>query len=52
MKIIKKLMLLCTVFIVVCGIIFPKNVSGITIQQEEDLSREFMKLILAHYELI
>jgi predicted Zn-dependent protease len=52
MKIIKKLMLLCTVFIITCGIIFPKGASGITIKEEEELSREFMKLILAHYEII
>ena len=52
MKSIKKFMSLCTVFIITCGIIFPKGASGITIQQEEELSREFMKLILAHYEII
>jgi predicted Zn-dependent protease len=40
------------VFIMMCGIIAPKTVSGITIQEEEELSREFMKLILAHYEII
>jgi beta-barrel assembly-enhancing protease len=52
MKIIKKLMLLCTVFIIMCSIIFPKVASGITIQEEEELSHEFMKLILAHYDII
>jgi predicted Zn-dependent protease len=52
MKIVKQCILLCVVIIIACGLILPKDVSGITIQQEEDLSREFMKLILAHYELI
>jgi beta-barrel assembly-enhancing protease len=52
MKIVKQCIVLCAVFIVACGIIFPKDVSGITIQQEEDLSRDFMKLIMAHYEFI
>lgn len=52
MKVVKKCILLCTVLIVVCGIISPKSVSGITIQEEEELSREFMKLILSHYEII
>ena len=52
MKVVKQCILLCTVLIVVCGIISPKNVSGITIQEEEELSREFMKLILSHYEII
>jgi len=52
MKIVKQCILLCAVIIIACGLILPKDVSGITIQQEEDLSREFMKLILAHYEFI
>jgi predicted Zn-dependent protease len=52
MKVVKQCILLCAVFIVACGIIFPKDVSAITLQQEEDLSREFMKLIMAHYEII
>ncbi len=52
MKIFNKYVLRCMVFIIMCSIIFPKVASGITIQQEEDLSREFMKLIFAHYEII
>lgn len=52
MKIIKKFMLLCTVLIIACGIISPKGASGITIQQEEDMSHEFLKLIWAHFEII
>ena len=52
MKIVKQCILLCTVLIIACDIIFPKDVSGITLQQEEELSREFMKLIMAHYEII
>ncbi|MGW8325996.1 MAG: M48 family metalloprotease, partial [Desulfobacterales bacterium] len=52
MKIVKQCIFLCAVIIIACGLILPKDVSGITIQQEEDLSREFMKVILAHYEFI
>lgn len=52
MKIVKQCILVGTVLIFACGIISPKNVSAITIQQEEELSREFMTLILAHYEII
>jgi beta-barrel assembly-enhancing protease len=40
------------VFILMCSMIFPKVASGITLKQEEELSREFMKLIKAHYEII
>ncbi|MBW2604554.1 MAG: M48 family metalloprotease [Deltaproteobacteria bacterium] len=52
MKIVKRCILLCTVLIIACGIISPKGVSGITIQQEEELANEFIKLILSHYEII
>ncbi|MEJ2658446.1 MAG: M48 family metallopeptidase, partial [Desulfobacterales bacterium] len=52
MKMVKKYILRCTVFFFICGIIFPRITFGITIKQEEDLSREFMKLIMAHYEII
>lgn len=45
-------MLLCTVFFLMCGIVSPKGALGITIQEEEELSREFMKLVLTQYELI
>jgi hypothetical protein len=49
MKIIKKSILLCTVFFFISGIISPKGALGITIQEEEELSREFMKVILTHF---
>jgi predicted Zn-dependent protease len=52
MKIVRKYVLRCTVFILICSIIFPKGASGITLKQEEELSREFMKIIEAHYEII
>jgi len=52
MKKIKRYVLRCTVFILMCSMIFPKVASGITLKQEEELSREFMKLIKAHYEII
>jgi len=52
MKIVKQCILLFTVLIIACGIISPKGVSGITIQEEEELAQEFIKLILSHYEVI
>lgn len=52
MKIVKRCILLCTVLVIVCGIITPKGVSGITIQQEEELANEFIKLISSQYEII
>ncbi|MGB2689801.1 MAG: hypothetical protein WBC36_12530, partial [Desulfobacterales bacterium] len=52
MKIVKQCILLCSVIIIMCGIISPKGVSGITIQEEEKLADEFIKLILSNYEVI
>jgi predicted Zn-dependent protease len=52
MKIVKQCILLCSVLIIACGIISPKGVSGITIQEEEELANEFIKLILSNYEVI
>jgi predicted Zn-dependent protease len=52
MKIVRKYVLRCTVFILICSIIFPKGASGITLKQEEELSHDFMKIIEAHYEII
>jgi predicted Zn-dependent protease len=52
MKIVKHCFLMFVVVIIACGIILPNGVSGITIQEEDELSKEFMKLILSHYEII
>jgi predicted Zn-dependent protease len=52
MNFVKQCILIGTILIFACGIISPKRVSAITIQEEEELSREFMALILAHYEII
>ena len=52
MNFVKQCILIGTILIFACGIISPKRVSAITIQEEVELSREFMALILAHYEII
>lgn len=52
MKLVKKSILLCTVLMIMSGIIFPQCVQGITIQEEEELADEFIKLILSHYQVI
>ncbi|OEU59708.1 MAG: hypothetical protein BBJ57_13195 [Desulfobacterales bacterium PC51MH44] len=52
MKFIKKLLVLCSALIVMTGILSPDGAFGITVQQEEELSREFMKIVWKHYEPI
>jgi len=52
MKLLRKFLLLCSAFIVIAGIISPERALGITVQKEKELSREFMKVVLKHYEFI
>ena len=52
MKFVRKLLVLYFALIVIVGILSPKEAFSITIQQEEELSREVMKVVLKHYELI
>jgi predicted Zn-dependent protease len=52
MKLLRKFILLCSACIVIVSIISPERALGITVQEERELSREVMKVILKHYELI
>jgi len=52
MKFVRNLLVLYFALIVIVGILSPKEAFSITIQQEEELSHEVMKVVLKHYELI
>jgi predicted Zn-dependent protease len=52
MKVVRKAFLLCFVLIFTATILVPKSALCITIQEEEEMSREVMKAIMKHYELI
>jgi predicted Zn-dependent protease len=52
MQVIRKAFLLCFVLIFIVNILVPKGALCITIQEEEEMSREVMKVIVKHYELI
>lgn len=52
MKFIKKLLKICSIFILVTSIFFFKEASAITIEQEKEMGREFMKAVLKQVELI
>lgn len=41
-----------TVFVLAVTIAFPPNASGITIKEEEELSREYMKVVFKHFKPI
>ena len=44
--------MLCSVVFLLVQSLMPANVMGITIKEEEELSREFLKVIEKRYELI
>jgi predicted Zn-dependent protease len=46
----KKILTILTVFILVINIAIPPNASGITIKEEEELSREYMKVVFNHFK--
>ncbi len=52
MKFIRKLMAISIALFLVMDILFPKGSFCITIKEEEELSREFVKIILKRYEVI
>jgi len=52
MQVIRKAFLLCFVSIFIVNILVPKGALCITIQEEEEMSREVMKVIRRHYKLI
>lgn len=52
MKIVKQGILQFVVLVIIYGLIFPTIVSGITLQEEEQLAKEFKKLIVSHYQVI
>lgn len=52
MKFPGKFISLCMALIIMSGIFTPNDTFGITIKEEEALSREFMKVISTHYKII
>lgn len=48
----KKLLVLFMIFLFAADILFPKHAAGITVKEEEELSREFMKMVLRSSKLI
>jgi predicted Zn-dependent protease len=52
MKFFKKMTLLWAALIIMGGTLSSQSAFGITLQEEEELSREFLKVVLAHFEII
>jgi len=52
MKFFEKMTLLWVALIIMGSALSPQSAFGITLQEEEELSREFIKVVLTHYEII
>jgi len=52
MQFLKKILVVCATLTVAASILFPQPGLGISVKEEEELSREFMKVVLAQYPLI
>ncbi|HPA14547.1 MAG TPA: M48 family metalloprotease [Desulfobacterales bacterium] len=52
MKFVRKFFAICAAFFFISGVIFPPDTLGITVKEEEELSREFLKVVLRNFKLI
>jgi len=52
MKLYRQSVVICTLLIVIAGVLFPAGVEGITIKEEKELSREFLKFIFRQFKVI
>jgi len=52
MKFNRHLVAICTLLIFIVPILFPPGAEGISVKEEEELSREFLKVVLKHFQVI
>ena len=52
MRFSQKTIALCLAVMMLVGMIFPCPLPAITSKQEEDIAKEFMKMVLRHYHLV
>ena len=52
MRLFKKILTLTAILIITVGILFPQQSLGITVKEEEELSREFLKVVFDRYQLV
>ncbi|MFC1516535.1 M48 family metalloprotease [Thermodesulfobacteriota bacterium] len=52
MKFARHTSVLCVALVIAITLFFPKGALSITVQEEEELSREFMKYVLRQFELV
>jgi predicted Zn-dependent protease len=52
MKLYRQIVLICALLIAFVVVLFPHGAEGITLKEEEELSREFLKVIFKQFEVI
>jgi predicted Zn-dependent protease len=52
MQFVRKFFALFATFFFISGVLFPQGAFGITVKEEEELSREFLKVVLKNFRLI
>jgi len=52
MKIYKRIFFVCALLVVLTGIFIPTEAEGISIEKEEELSREFLSVVFRYYKVI
>jgi len=52
MKFNRQLYVICISLILITGILFPQGAGSITIREEEEMSREFMKVVFKHLKVL
>lgn len=52
MKFCRHLFAICTILILITGMLLPPGAAGISVREEEELSREFLKVVLKQFQLI
>lgn len=52
MKLYRRLFAICTILIFSTAILFPPVAEGISVKEEEELSREFLKVVFSQFQVI
>jgi len=52
MKSVRKIFVVCIMFIFAANMIFPKTATAITLKEEEEMAKEFLKVLRQHFQVI
>ncbi len=52
MRLLKKIFVVTVALTIAAGILFPRQGMGITVKEEKELSREFLKVVFERYQMV